>query len=314
MSVVVSLVAGFFLLFAVTWAIQDYTGELGRDVPAGTDLHRRGRTPHGRVPVVHLRPRAVLLRHGVGHRELAHGVCVQPRRRAAGLTLVEPGQPPYRYAHEFDLAVCGLLDDPRPAGATQHHRVHGDDGDRGHRALRRVRHPGLPSAAGQGLPGRPMEPGPLEQADRLDRSRLGRDHLHPVHLAESYPITGSNFNYTIVAVAVVLGGAWLWWALSAAAGSPVRGRTSTVMRSSLRPACRCHASPPSVPVRSTGRGRATRCVGRDDPRCNTKRTTSRAGTTVEAARHRGEATAEECGGPWVSRRGERRARRRRAAT
>ena len=30
MSVVVSVVAGFFLLFAVTWAIQDYAGELGR--------------------------------------------------------------------------------------------------------------------------------------------------------------------------------------------------------------------------------------------------------------------------------------------
>ncbi|GIH06803.1 amino acid transporter [Rhizocola hellebori] len=29
------------------------------------------------------------------------------------------------------------------------------------------------------------------------------------------PITATNFNYTIVAVAVVLGGAWLWWILSA---------------------------------------------------------------------------------------------------
>jgi amino acid permease (GABA permease) len=29
------------------------------------------------------------------------------------------------------------------------------------------------------------------------------------------PITAANFNYTIVAVAVVVGGAWLWWGLSA---------------------------------------------------------------------------------------------------
>jgi amino acid permease (GABA permease) len=29
------------------------------------------------------------------------------------------------------------------------------------------------------------------------------------------PVTASNFNYTIVAVVVVLGGAWLWWVLSA---------------------------------------------------------------------------------------------------
>jgi amino acid transporter len=30
-----------------------------------------------------------------------------------------------------------------------------------------------------------------------------------------YPLTLATFNYTIVAVAVVLGGAWLWWAVSA---------------------------------------------------------------------------------------------------
>jgi len=34
-------------------------------------------------------------------------------------------------------------------------------------------------------------------------------------LPGAYPISVSNFNYTIVAVAVVLGGAWLWWILGA---------------------------------------------------------------------------------------------------
>jgi amino acid permease (GABA permease) len=34
-------------------------------------------------------------------------------------------------------------------------------------------------------------------------------------LPTAYPITASNFNYTIVAVAVVVGGAWLWWMLGA---------------------------------------------------------------------------------------------------
>jgi amino acid transporter len=34
-------------------------------------------------------------------------------------------------------------------------------------------------------------------------------------LPGAYPITALNFNYTIVAVAVVLGGAWLWWILGA---------------------------------------------------------------------------------------------------
>jgi amino acid permease (GABA permease) len=34
-------------------------------------------------------------------------------------------------------------------------------------------------------------------------------------LPTASPITATNFNYTIVAVAVVVGGAWLWWQLSA---------------------------------------------------------------------------------------------------
>lgn len=34
-------------------------------------------------------------------------------------------------------------------------------------------------------------------------------------LPTASPITATNFNYTIVAVAVVLGGAWLWWLLGA---------------------------------------------------------------------------------------------------
>jgi hypothetical protein len=34
-------------------------------------------------------------------------------------------------------------------------------------------------------------------------------------LPTASPITVSTFNYTIVAVAVVLGGAWVWWMVSA---------------------------------------------------------------------------------------------------
>src|SRR5581483_8390160 len=34
-------------------------------------------------------------------------------------------------------------------------------------------------------------------------------------LPTASPITAANFNYTIVAVAVVVGGAWLWWILGA---------------------------------------------------------------------------------------------------
>ena len=43
-------------------------------------------------------------------------------------------------------------------------------------------------------------------------SRTGRTLFM---LPTIYPITVKNFNYTVVAVLVVLGGAWLYWAVSA---------------------------------------------------------------------------------------------------
>ena len=52
-------------------------------------------------------------------------------------------------------------------------RVRRGHRDRGHRPLRRLRDPGLPAAARPRLPGRPVEPRQVEQADRLDRGRLG---------------------------------------------------------------------------------------------------------------------------------------------
>ena len=117
-----------------------------------------------------------------------------------------------------------------------------------------------------------MEPRPLEQADRLDRGRLGRHHLRPVHRCRR-PIRSprSNFNYTIVAVAVVLGGAWLWWATSAK-------NWFTGPRQNIDGAVLADAAgvpvPRDVPVRPTwprpGRPRTRRTA--TTRRCNTDRT------------------------------------------
>ena len=71
MSILVSLVAGWILLIGVTAAIQNYAGEASATVPGRADLHRR-RGPGARAvppPGGHRRP--VLLRHVVGHRQLA---------------------------------------------------------------------------------------------------------------------------------------------------------------------------------------------------------------------------------------------------
>jgi len=59
---VVSVIAGFFLLFAITWAIQNTTSRRPAPtlhLPPASIFMRRHQPPDGRVPAVHLRGRAV---------------------------------------------------------------------------------------------------------------------------------------------------------------------------------------------------------------------------------------------------------------
>ena len=91
MSVVVSVIAGFVLLIAITWSIQDYEAERTTDLglpPAQIFIDAAGHDL-GHVPAVHLHGRAVVLRHGLGDRELPDGVRLLPRRRAARLADLE---------------------------------------------------------------------------------------------------------------------------------------------------------------------------------------------------------------------------------
>ncbi len=62
----------------------------------------------------------------------------------------------------------------------------------------------------------PWHLGPLGQADRHRRVGLGGVHLRAVHAAHRrHRSSAGNFNYTPVAFLVVLGGAAIWWFVSA---------------------------------------------------------------------------------------------------
>ena len=66
------------------------------------------------------------------------------------------------------------------------------------------------------LRARAVEPRRVEPSDRHDRGHLDRDHQHPVHPADDLSdLDARNFNYTIVAFAVVLGATSIWWFVSA---------------------------------------------------------------------------------------------------
>ena len=85
MSIVVSLFAGWLLLIGLTFAIQNYSkrARLGDRRPARPDLHRRGRGDHRQAAAADRDRRSAVLRHVLGHRQLADDLRLLPRRRAA---------------------------------------------------------------------------------------------------------------------------------------------------------------------------------------------------------------------------------------
>ena len=95
MAVVVSVVFGFVLLVAVTFAVPDVQGTLDAAgnavVYIWTDVTRRR---VGGVPAVHRRGRAVVLRHGLGHVGVADDVRVLPGPGGARLPAVAQGRAP----------------------------------------------------------------------------------------------------------------------------------------------------------------------------------------------------------------------------
>ena len=88
MSIIVSLFAGWVLLIGMTFAIQTAPRSQrprGRPLPRRSGSTRSGPPARSSAADRHRRP--VVLRHVLGHRELANDLRVLPGRRAAGLGL-----------------------------------------------------------------------------------------------------------------------------------------------------------------------------------------------------------------------------------
>ena len=152
-SVVVSVIFGFILLAAITFAIPDQTAVAG-----AVHLHHdrtSGRVDEpalGRVPALHLRRRAVLLPHGVDHVGVADAVRVlaRPRRARSSGSGVASSRHRVPTWSVLGVAFCaGSSHDADRSGttssATTSARPIGDD-----RPLHRVhpaRHPSLSGRA-----------------------------------------------------------------------------------------------------------------------------------------------------------------------
>ena len=231
-SVVISVIFGFILLVAMNVGITPekiFAGDRrddGRRLhprppvadrrAAGPDLDRRRRpvARDHRPARRHRRP--VLLRHVVRDRQLPDDLRVLARRRRPGQPLLAPDQQADTDADQLDLAGSRRRVHPGLAVPLQPDRVRRHHVDRGHRAVRRLHRARLPAPAGrEQVRQRPLEPRSLEPADRDRRDDLGRLHLHPVHAAADVPDHGQQLQLHAAGVPVVLGGAAIWYAVSA---------------------------------------------------------------------------------------------------
>ena len=153
----------------------------GRDreprLPRPVDLVGVDEPELGRVPALHLRDRAVLLRDGVDHVGVADDVRVLARRRDPRSSPLAAGRPQPRPAGRRlrDLRALGARHGARDLELPR--RLPRRHGYRRDRPLRRVHPPGDPALPAR----RPVRAGRLVaraalQVDRRDRDRVGRDH------------------------------------------------------------------------------------------------------------------------------------------
>ncbi|HEX2772309.1 MAG TPA: amino acid permease [Micromonosporaceae bacterium] len=217
MSVVVSVVAGFFLLFAITWAIQDYEAQ------RTTDLG---------LPPAQIFIDAV----GDGLGTFLLFICVVAQFFCGMASVTANSRMTYAFARDGALPGSRLWKRVNPRTGTPTNSiwlcvvcsallvVPSLWNTTAYLAATSIAVIGLYIAYVTPVLLRRLspdfEPGPWN---------LGRWSALVGWLAiawvaiicvlfvlpASSPITASTFNYTIVAVAVVLGGAWLWWQFSA---------------------------------------------------------------------------------------------------
>ena len=174
----------------------------GARLPAA-DLERRGPRADlprcagqepGRLRAADRARRAVLLRDGLGHGELADDLRVLARRSDPRLEVLAQDQQADPHPHQLDLVRGGRSVALGGAGllAGQRDRVLRRHRDRGDRALHRLRPADVPSApGGRRLQAGSVEPREVEQAGRHDRRRVDGLHLHHADDAPVEPRAGS---------------------------------------------------------------------------------------------------------------------------
>src|SRR5438874_7548475 len=213
MSVVVSVIFGFLLLVAVTFAIPSDVARGGvghrhvrrrvRDLrlpaPRRGDVRHpvgKGRGGHrplhrhldlgeldgqevGRVPALHRRRRAVILHDRVGDLGVADDVRVHARRRGAGTPAVA-ARVPSRTCSDLHRGRDLLARVParHAVALVRLHRLRRRDVDRGDRPLHRVRPADHPATSR----GRPLRAWRVEPRAALRLDRLAGDPLDRVHL------------------------------------------------------------------------------------------------------------------------------------
>ena len=236
-SIWISMIAGFILLLGVSMAIPtDLPGHHQRRRVHGLREHRRRpravgdhlrvrHRPHHRPHAHPHRHRgAVLLRHVVDHRQLAHGLRVLARRRGAVLGLLAPRQPqgPRPRAHRLVRRHRSVH--PGAAVPVQHRRLRGRHVDRRHRPLHLVPHAGVPAPHQPGA----FKPGPWVLSKTWGPIINWLAIIWVVFIVIvlmlpqynagvpwSADFSWTAFNYAPIAVLVVVGGAGLWYAVSA---------------------------------------------------------------------------------------------------
>ncbi len=227
MSIVVSAVFGYILALGVTFAIQDQAATTkARRLRGEASVPRLTRVGRCEVRALHLRRRAVLLRHVVDHVGVADDVRVLARRRGSRSSALAPAEPRACAVPGSDrdrgarvpVRVPGVLRDER------RRRIRRGDVDRDDRALHRLRDPDLPAApAGRRVGAGRMEPRQALQVDRVDRRASGSRSSAILFILPTSPggvpwrneFTWLLFNYAIIAVVgtmLLVGG---WWLLSA---------------------------------------------------------------------------------------------------
>ena len=147
-SILVSLVAGLGAAARVDLRHPELLrrGDLVDRGAARADLHRRGWPENRRVPAADRHRRAVVLRHGLGDRELTDDLRVRPGRRHSWLAVVAQDQQAHPDANQLGVVRGRRRVHFVAALPVERDRVRGGHVDRDGRSVRGLRDPGVPAA------------------------------------------------------------------------------------------------------------------------------------------------------------------------